>query len=338
MIISVYYLMDTTGRKTANFLNHPIALLILLSIISFWGSLRASYYMDDYMFVVNTRGDAPPDCYYTAPFLGLITEPSGPTPKEVSVFEILPTSLWLFTDRVTGDPSAGSSFYHLWNLLIHTLAACAAYTASREVLKITGLLTDETSRNRAALLGALLFACHPLCSEPVNYAKCLNHQIAALFALLSVWQGGQWLQSHSRKSGVLCLGALFLTMFSYFPGLIIASTWLVILRFTMWRKEEPANRLRMGWRGHTAIAALIILGLSLYVPYISKQFEAWHSRQSDHILTQSRVFWSYLRLAIMPNALCPDHQLPWSISWKDPAALSGMAGIVALLVDHYSCC
>lgn len=306
----------------------PLLLVVLVALAAFWGSLRATYYMDDYMFVVNSRGDAPIERHSSIPFLGNVGAPQSPTALQIPVFELLPTSFWVLTDHLVKDPITGSWLYHFWNLLVHTATACAVFKASREVLAVLGLGSDDLGRSRLALTGTLLFACHPLCSEPVNYVKCLNHLLAALFAVVSVWQGAKWLRLRTQLSGILCLTALLLTSISYFPGLFIAGSWLLLLSFAAVRSGTGPKITR---RFVVALTALAAWGLYVYVPFIIKQFESWHERQADHIFTQSRIFWNYVQLTILPSGLCSDHQVTWSTSWQDPATLVAMGGILLLV-------
>jgi hypothetical protein len=312
-----------SGRK-------PFIFIILASIVAFFGALRADYYMDDYMFILNGKGDAPVERYITVPGLGAVTSGTQPGAKEVVIFEIIPTAFWMLTDALVDDPESGKSLYHLWNLLMHTAAACAAYLAGREVLRLLQAFPCDAARARAALAGALLFSCHPLASEPVNYAKCLNHVTEAFFGLLAVWQGCQWMLTKHRKHGLYAAVCLILATFSYFPGLAVTCGWLTLL----FGAHLLANRAAIRKISPlTVIITLVVAGAAaaVYLEPLISQSKHWSHLRAEHVLTQSRIFWEYMQLTVIPAGLCSDHHAPWSIPGKDTAAVVALGAIGLLL-------
>lgn len=306
-------------------------LIALTCLLAFAGALRSDYYMDDFMFVVDAKEEAPPDRYYTVPVLGALTGPSRPGAKEVSIFEIIPTAFWLLTDRLVADPISGSWAYHFWNILFHVLTSCAAFLAGRELLQTIGVFRDEKLCHRAALLAALLFACHPLCSEPVNYAKCLNHISEAFFGLLAIWLGCRWLRTGDRKAAGWAAASLFFATFSYMPGLAISLAWFGLIAVAYKSGGSPVGRFQFSGRLKLAAGLLAAAGVAVYGNALVSQQTHWSSSRMAHILTQGRVFWDYLRLSVFPAGLCSDHQLPWSVPGKDGAAVVSLT-LLALMV------
>ncbi len=65
--------------------------------------------------------------------------------------------------------------YHLVNLLLHLANASLVWLVATALLK----------RSEGALIAALLFVCHPLLSEPVNYISSRSSLLATLFFLLA---------------------------------------------------------------------------------------------------------------------------------------------------------
>ena len=65
--------------------------------------------------------------------------------------------------------------YHLVNLFLHLANACLLW----------GLASQLLGKGRGALLAGLLFAVHPLASEPVNYISSRSSLLATLFFLLA---------------------------------------------------------------------------------------------------------------------------------------------------------
>ena len=66
--------------------------------------------------------------------------------------------------------------YHLFNVLLHAINACLVWSVARRVLE------GQTT----ALVAALLFATHPVVSEPVNYVSSRSTLLAALFVLAAM--------------------------------------------------------------------------------------------------------------------------------------------------------
>lgn len=309
-----------------------LLLIVLTSLLAFGGAVRSDFYMDDYMFILDTKGERPADRYYTLPVLGAVTDVEKIGAKEVTLFETIPNALWVATDRLVSDPVSGSWVYHLWNVVFHTLTACAAFLAGREVLRVAGVFSQDQFNQRAALTGALLFACHPLCSEPVNYAKCLNHVCEAFFGLLAIWQGSRWLQSGERKSAVWATVLLFVATISYMPGLAISAGWFILIAVAWWGRGGSLKFGRLSAGVKIGVACVGVLGVLLYGSALVSQNTHWSDQRLAHILTQSRIFWDYLTLSVLPAGLCSDHLVAWSVPGKDVAAAFALLSIVILVL------
>ncbi len=63
--------------------------------------------------------------------------------------------------------------YHLANVLLHAINACLVWFVARRIL----------ARSGTALTVALLFATHPVVSEPVNYISSRSTTLSAMFVL-----------------------------------------------------------------------------------------------------------------------------------------------------------
>src|SRR5215469_5436409 len=68
--------------------------------------------------------------------------------------------------------------FHTANLLVHVLAALAAYA----------LLRRLTRSAWAACAGALLFALHPVQVEPVAWVAGMKDLLCGMFSLVALWQ------------------------------------------------------------------------------------------------------------------------------------------------------
>jgi Tfp pilus assembly protein PilF len=94
-------------------------------------------------------------------------------------------TLWAITANAAQRPQAtpqtpplNPAVFHGLNLAVHLAAACVAYL----------LLRDLVGRSLPALLGALLFALHPMQVEPVAWISGTKDLLFGLFSLLAVSQ------------------------------------------------------------------------------------------------------------------------------------------------------
>jgi tetratricopeptide (TPR) repeat protein len=132
--------------------------LTAAALVAFGGAVRASFHFDDYsLFSTPLAGPA------------ALTRP------------LTYLTFW-FNQTIGGRNPFG---YHVVNLALHIGV----------VLLLAGVLERLVPR-RAAFIGALVFALHPIQSEPVAYIFARAILLAALFCLLSLraWlDGRRWL-------------------------------------------------------------------------------------------------------------------------------------------------
>ena len=315
-------------------------LILLAGFLAFFGCLRADFYMDDFGFILNSNGDGPASRrLHWLPGDPVITGKEVVDTLPVSLFQLVPTSLFLLSEKLAPDIVEASWLYHLWNLLLHLVSACLAWYAGRHVLGLAGLLKSDASRSRAALAGAVLFACHPLCSEPVHYAKCLNSITVAMFGMMMAGGAAEWLQTKSRRALWLAAGGLAGATLSYFPGMVLALAWLGLL-IVFWKRTPasdgaqpgvlPAFPARSMLLVYSACALLALLIAWRWVPMFADQWKKWGPRYPEHLFTQGRLFWDYLARAAFPVGLSSDHYVPWSRPWLDVAATAKL--ILAVLI------
>ncbi len=198
--------------------------------------------------------------------------------------------------------------YHLVNLLLHLGCSLLVW---RLGVRLVG---------EGGLLAGLVFAVHPLCSEPVNYISSRSESLAALgylgarLAHLNAAQrpGFRWVS----------LGAFGLAL--------LCKEMALTLPVALWLVDRWRGALQ-GWRpylGHMALAGLYLgvlllnrfLGDSLAAPVHTLWEQGW---------TQTKALVYYLRLAWMPQALNVEHQFFLS-SGPDGAATAALALVLAL--------
>ncbi len=309
--------------------------ILLVGLLAMGGALQADFYMDDFAFILNSKGDGPAQFYWS--FMGEAYGSDAIDAMGVSIFQLLPTGMTLLTNWLFPlSPEAA----HAWNLLIHLVLCVVVYRMGMVLFQSLELMVTCAQRRHAAFLGALIFACHPLGTEPVHYAKCHMVQLVALFSFWATAEALRFLNQPTRRQGIRCLGLAGLGMISYFPGTVLLGfNLLILVLFTARAKgfqvltsrlpdpallKRPRPMLALGLGG----AALAYVGwffLSSFYQVVTGELFTLH------IVTQGRVFWEYLLRIVVPTGLASDHYQPWS-TFRDPAAVLGLAGFVLLLL------
>lgn len=237
----------------------------------------------------------------------------------------LPTLIWTTVGHWTYfSPMA----LHALNLLAHVVVSGLAFLVGRRLIG-----------GRAAFVGALLFACHPLATEAVNYTAQLSIQLVTLWALVSIELLARWIETKAWRWPGLLAVVLVLAAESKEIGLIVTGVSLMLALGVLAPWREFLSKWS-GWlpkRGFSWVA--VAAGFAVVLSMVGRAAGLWagliHGTASNPIwvsnfLTQCRLFWKYAAAFFCPYDLCSDHHLPLSESFSDAAALWGFAGLVAL--------
>ncbi len=150
-------------------LRHPYVWLALLVLAVFHATPGGSFHLDDYSLFDGAGSPVRP---------------------------LTQLSFWLNgTGYLAERGQQAAGLFLLVNVLLHFANSCL-------VFDVLSRLTDR----RAALLGAMIFAVHPLQAEAVNYVFARATLLAALFCLFTVraWLDGRpWLASAFFLAAVL---------------------------------------------------------------------------------------------------------------------------------------
>ena len=292
-----------------------VGLLLVAALAPYANSLKGSFHFDDEWEIVRNAGIRSWDEFVRRP-------PARSVPRLVNYLNYQLFGL----DNLAG--------WHATNMAFH--AAC--------VLLLWLVLRRLLTNNRAALIGALLFAVHPLAAEPVNYIRArwvLIYTALALAALYATIRAHRASASSARVGWIamviLSIGLAGLT--KEVGGLYAAGICAIyVMAFVL-----PA-RLRglQSWLAAAAIGLAVIGGglASLWAmgkwPLVT-QF-ANHSLLGHHIAAMMTVFWRYVSLAAWPAPwrLSVDHYVPYyparTYAFTDTDVLIGMGGIALLLI------
>lgn len=227
--------------------------------------------------------------------------------------------------------------FHAVNWILHTAVACVLFGFGRDFLR-------DRWPTGVALLGALLFAVHPLASEIPNYARTQDLAWVTLFSLLASWAllgflraGGCW-----KLAGcvVFILGATF----SKGPGLLHALIMTGAVGLAFLQPEHVGVVRRYRWRS----AGILVLAIA--VLWVAGGFDRrlhslhlWtESRFIGHAYTLSRVFWEFAWRSVIPVGLSADHHIaetlvpPGSPFWNIPDKGAMLAAVAFLGLAAFS--
>ena len=189
--------------------------------------------------------------------------------------------------------------YHVVNLFLHALNACLVWW----------LVCAMHDRREVALLAGLLFALHPLGSEPVNYISSRSESLAAVFYLLGMAafiSGG-----HQQKGRILALSwvALALGLLSKSTVITLPAVLLIYDYLFISGRKLPAL-WRCFLRRHApywgiAVGYLILISANGFFTNSirSPVRDGW-----TQLLTQIKAFAYYLQLLFWPLRLNVEHQ------------------------------
>jgi protein O-mannosyl-transferase len=229
---------------------------------------------------------------------------------EALLWPLSPRSLtwltFLVQYRIHGpDPAP----FHLFNVLLHGVNACLVLVVLATLLRGGGGSREPTARAipPSALLGALIFALHPIQTESVLYVYQRSTLLAGLFVLLALraWLAGR----HATALLLLVPAAAAKEVSLALPIAFWAVDWL------------RRGRLRPSRWSLAALAA----GGGGAVVALSSQ---WIARDPTlggtlaealvYAATQVRVFWLYLWRLVYPLRLNLDPDIPLQRDLWDP--------------------
>lgn len=293
----------------------PWLLVLAAAFLSQVGAWQAAFYIDDFHHIV------------------MRAEVIGTKPLEFDwIGRFLTYGCWRGLYLLFGPSPAA---FHGFNWLLHGLVALTSFPLLRDFVR----LGPESTRNHAeslALWGALLFAVHPLCVEPVHYAAQTTLLLATLLSMLACVAFLKWRDCGRLAWGVAAVGLVLLAGMAKEPGFFHA---LILIFFTAWLGEakgarsEPKRRLLM--IGGIGLCAIVFVAawFGLVLTKLGNFTELGH-----HWLTQARVMGEYVSRMFVPVGLSSDHHIPWTIAWSDGEAVMKLVvifGGAVVILERY---
>jgi protein O-mannosyl-transferase len=217
-------------------------------------------------------------------------------------------------------------WYHLLNIIFHGLVAVMLFLV---LLRITGDML-------AAMIGALLFAVHPVNTEAVCWAKSLEDLMAAFFMLTSFLLILKLKNSKAAVKYNLSVATLACLAFAFaitakLSVIFFPVFMLMFVAIQHWNRDKSVCRLVPRWSIGASLIMLAIAGGGV----LARSTVLNKVAQSGYItgdcwttwLSMPRIFLRYLRIELLPWPLFADYQnYPYAATMSD-----GVAWLYALI-------
>ncbi len=233
--------------------------------------------------------------------------------------------------------------FHIVNILVHAAAACAVLALARLTLRLVdrrGAVADR-DREAAALLAALLFACHPVQTQAVTYIVQRMASLAAALYLASLllYARSRLETERPGRRRLLLSAAVALAVLAMKAKETAFTLPLAATLYDVCFLEGPARRRLRALTPMLATLAVVPLSSlragaplsgSLSDVASAARVQTDQSRL-DYFVTQWRVVASYLRLLAAPVGQNADPAYQRFHSLGDPAVLAAGALLAALI-------
>jgi hypothetical protein len=229
--------------------------------------------------------------------------------------------------------------FHLSNVIYHGVT----------VLLVHAVLGAIGASPPAAMVGALVFAVHPVQADAVSYAAGRRDVLCGLFYVLGVLAYLRYRRDGGAGSLVLAAVAYVLAILAKEMAITLPVVAVLVDRWRAGRAGggAPAGRADGPPGRHLGYVVLLgaIGGLALALTYGGHVLRIaterpWHGGSfGTNLATVARVWMKYLQLVVWPGQLSVDYSydaFPVSAGALDPRALASGAGLVALAAIGWS--
>jgi len=224
--------------------------------------------------------------------------------------------------------------YHVTNVVLHFFNAALVALIGARLLEWAGVDAGPARPSSGIFAGAL-FLIHPIQTESVAYVASRSEVLSVLFYYAAycvfLYRRTEQITWVRALSIVVLFGAAAST-----KEHTLTLPLLLLLTDLYWASlsgEKAGVRANLRLYGFLVIAGTLG-GISVMRVLRSADTAGFHVpglTPTTYFLTQCRVVWMYLRLAVLPLGQNVDPDIAISKSFYDPAALLGLLGVVALL-------
>lgn len=230
--------------------------------------------------------------------------------------------------------------YHVGNVVIHGLNTVLVYFVIRKLLEWAG-----SPSSILAGFSAGLFLLHPAQSEAVAYVAGRSDGLSTLF-FLSAFNVFLYRRSHAASwVATAAILLLFAAAIATKENTVVLPALLLLTDY-FWNPRAAGSSpgfslqgIRRNWRLYLPMALGGAAGAVFVLKRIGNADSAGFGLKDlawyQYLFTQFRVFFSYLRLFVVPAGQTVDYDYPISRTVFDQGAIVGLAGIVILLAAAF---
>jgi tetratricopeptide (TPR) repeat protein len=223
--------------------------------------------------------------------------------------------------------------YHFVNLIVHYINTGLVFLVLLRLIKKAGW--PQPRAGVASIIGALVFAIHPLQTESVSYVAGRSESLAALFLLLAYV-----VFLYRRNESISWVEAL-LVLVLFGAGVktkenAVSLAAVLVLTDMFWPTPFSVRGLKRNWRLYclmlpgaaaAAVAVFRMLATSQTAGFSVPTFK-WY----QYLFTEARVLFTYIRLAIFPVGQSLDHDYATSHNIMEHGAIYYMILLAALVL------
>ena len=215
----------------------------------------------------------------------------------------------------------------------------------RHQIQISAIDPSERWTKEMPFVAALLFLAHPVNTQAVSYISQRSESLAAMFYAAAVlfYLRARTSEGQSRLYFAISFVSGLLATFSKetavsLPLMILMVEWYFFRK----EKEERARKAFPAWAIISLIALFLILVPAAFqfqyvskltTPYLSQSHLGDVLTPGTYLLTQLKVFATFLRLIFFPAGLNLDYDFPMVSSLTDPGAVFCFLLLAGLLVS-----
>ena len=225
--------------------------------------------------------------------------------------------------------------YHLFNLIIHVLAALVLFGVVRRTL-MTDRLRERFGKASTGLAFsiALIWMVHPLQTQSVTYLIQRSEAMAGLFYLLTLYCVIRGLSGEHKAGWYAAAVASCAAGMGSKPVMATAPIMVLIYQLIFFTGSlKKTLRQSAGLYAGLAATWLILaatLGASS-TSQISAGFSLAHLTPWEYLRSQFGVIVHYLRLSLWPTNLCLDYGWPVAKAAGDIVPYALIVGLLGLL-------
>ncbi len=274
------------------------SIILMLGLIIYYQTFRFGFVFDDNLFIVDN-----PHIKNFSNINGMWSE--IPKTRMIGIYSF---AINYFFHQL--NPQG----YHIFNLIIHLICVGLVWALSSLIFKITKSMQNDSLQKELPFFIALLFLVHPGQTQAVTYITQRFESIATLFYLGSIYcyLRGRIL-SNTPKRTAFFISSVFLAFCGIFTKETAVTIPFMIIAFELilWPKNysrtlESSKKIILLLIGSILFTLILMkllkTGLISYLNYTtpSNSHDGDITTLGNYLLTQLRVFLTFLRLLILP--------------------------------------